>query len=93
MDTEEIKQLANDVNHVAETSFQAGLKAKRNRMEETIIINKKEARIIRQALMIWRGAFPDTGCEPSKIWQSELTELVDKCDILLKDGGNSGDKP
>ena len=55
-------------------------------METTAIINNKnEAMIIRQALRVWRGDFPDSGCEPSLLWQKELTKLIDKYDALLKE--------
>lgn len=37
-----------------------------------------DLRIIKQALKIWHGDYPDTNCEPSVIWAKEIKELIEK---------------
>ncbi len=41
-------------------------------------LTDKDIKIIVQSLKIWRGDFPETKCEPSLIWQRELTELINR---------------
>ncbi len=50
-----------------------------------------ELLIIRQALRIWRGDFPDSGCKPALIWNRELSEIITKYNLLL--GEKSEDSP
>ncbi|KKL78870.1 hypothetical protein LCGC14_2020500 [marine sediment metagenome] len=37
-----------------------------------------ELKLIVQALKVWHGDFPDSGCKPSLVWSRELEELIKK---------------
>ncbi len=46
-------------------------------------LTELEIKLLIQALKIWHGDFPSSGCEPSVIWEKELQELIEKLDPYL----------
>jgi len=47
-------------------------------------LSESEMRITRQALKIWRGDYPESGCKPTLVWQKEVGQIIDKLTLSLK---------